>query len=116
MHRLIVKLTMLTYRSEKTAYSHTFQPTNASHIPKPNPQMLSMLAKTANHLTATSLNFPFQQIPIRRLDMQHQTVSKTAIVVEVQILLSSSALVRNMSAEAETRSMMQQEDADAAGD
>lgn len=66
---------MLTYRSEKTAYSHTFQPTNASHIPKPNPQMLSMLAKTANHLTATSLNFPFQQIPIKRLDMQHQTVS-----------------------------------------
>ena len=75
MHRLIVKLTMLIYRSEKTAYSHTFQPTNASHSPKLNPQMLSMLAKTANHLTATSLNFPFQQMPISRLDMQHQTVS-----------------------------------------
>ena len=75
MQRLIVKLTTLTYISEKTAYSHTFQPTNANHIPKPNPQMLSTLAKTANHLTAISLNFPFQQIPIRRLDMQHQTVS-----------------------------------------
>ena len=75
MQRLIVKLTMLTYRSEKTAYSHTFQPTNASHSTKLNPQMLSMLAKTANHLTATSLNFPFQQMPISKLDMQHQTVS-----------------------------------------
>ena len=75
MQRLIVKLTTLAYISEKTAYSHTFQPINASHIPKLKPQMLSTLAKTANHLTATSLNFPFQQIPIRRLDMQHQTVS-----------------------------------------
>ena len=75
MQRLIVKLTTLAYISEKTAYSHTFQPINASHIPKLKPQMLSTLAKIANHLTAISLNFPFQQIPISRLDMQHQTVS-----------------------------------------
>ena len=75
MQRPIVKLTTLTYISEKTAYSHTFQPTKASHNPKLNPQMLSMLAKTANHLTAISLNFPFQKMPIRRLDAQHQTVS-----------------------------------------
>ena len=66
---------MLTYRSENTAYSHTFQPTNASHIPKLKPQMLSMLAKIANHFIAISLNFPFQQMPINRLDTQHQTVS-----------------------------------------
>ena len=40
----------------------------------------------------------------------------TAIAEEAQRLLSSTALVRNMSAEAETKSMMQQEDADEAGD
>ena len=39
-----------------------------------------------------------------------------AIVEEAQRLLSSLALAQNMNAEAVTRNMMQQEDADAAGD